>query len=75
MTSDDETTGTDGVPVAPSVVVHGVATPEELAALVAVLSAVAGGDEPASDGASSTWAARGGALVVFDRASVTLPEI
>ena len=34
--------------MAPAIVVRGEATPEELAALVAVLSAASGGDEPAS---------------------------
>ena len=47
-----------GVPAAPAIVVHGDATPEEVAALVAVLSAVSGGEDPASDGATSTWTAR-----------------
>jgi len=58
MTSADEA----APPNAPAVVVRGAATPEELAALVAVLSAASGGDEPASDGATSTWAAHAGAL-------------
>jgi hypothetical protein len=44
-------------PAAPSIVVHGMATPEQVAALVAVLSAASGGDEPASDDSTSTWAA------------------
>ena len=48
---------------APAVVVRGTATPEELAALVTVLAAAAGGGEaPASDGTASTWAAHRGAL-------------
>ena len=51
-----------GVPATPSIVVHGDATPEEVAALVAVLSAVSGGEDPASDGATSTWTARYAAM-------------
>ena len=63
----DETTGPDPTeaaapPTAPSIVVHGDATPEQLAALVAVLSAASGGDEPASEGTSSTWATRTAAM-------------
>ena len=46
----------------PAIVVRGHATPQELAAQVAVLSAVSGGEEPASDRATSTWAAHAGAL-------------
>jgi hypothetical protein len=45
-----------------AVVVRGAATPEELAALVAVLSAASGRDQPASDGSTSTWAAHAVAL-------------
>jgi hypothetical protein len=56
--TDDETTPT----TAPAVVVRGSATAEELAALVAVLSAASGGDAPAPDGATSTWAAHSAAL-------------
>ena len=56
----------DGVPAetaaAPAVVVHGRATPEEVAALVAALSAVAGGEPPASEHPSSTWAAHSAAM-------------
>jgi hypothetical protein len=56
----DPARGADG---APAVVVRGTATPEELAALVTVLVAAAGGGEaPASDGTASTWAAHRGAL-------------
>jgi Acyl-CoA carboxylase epsilon subunit len=47
---------------APAVVVRGNATPEELAALVTVLAAAGGGEAPASDGATSTWAAHRGGL-------------
>ncbi|HSO65433.1 MAG TPA: acyl-CoA carboxylase subunit epsilon [Ornithinibacter sp.] len=53
----------------PAIVVRGDATPEELAALVAVLSAVSGGDgdgdgdgETASDDTGSTWAAHSAAM-------------
>lgn len=47
----------------PAVVVRGHATPEEVAALVAVLSAVSGGDDDAaSDGTASTWAAHSAAM-------------
>jgi predicted DNA-binding transcriptional regulator YafY len=42
--------------------VHGEATPEELAALVAVLSAASGGDDTASDDRVSTWAAHAAAM-------------
>ena len=42
--------------------VRGEATPEQLAALVAVLSAASGGDEPASDGSTSTWATHSAAM-------------
>ncbi len=63
----DDTTGPDPTeaaapPTAPSIVVHGDATPEQLAALVAVLSAASGGEEPASDGSTSTWAAHSAAM-------------
>ncbi len=62
MTTDDETTDPAQVeapvaPAAPVVVVHGEATAEQLAALVAVLSAASGGDEPASGPPFSPWAA------------------
>ena len=49
----------------PAIVVRGDATPEELAALVAVLSAASGGDgdgDPASDDTASTWAAHSAAM-------------
>ena len=46
----------------PAVVVRGAATPEELAALVAVLSATSGRGVAASDGSPSTWAAHAVAL-------------
>jgi len=49
-------------PAAPAIVVHGAATPEQLAALVAVLSAASDGDAPAPEGSSSTWAARSAAM-------------
>ena len=49
-------------PAAAAIVVRGEATPEQLAALVAVLSAASGGDEPASEGTSSTWATRTAAM-------------
>ncbi|HET7820871.1 MAG TPA: acyl-CoA carboxylase epsilon subunit [Ornithinibacter sp.] len=63
----DETTASDATeaaapPAAPSIVVHGDATPEQLAALVAVLSAASGGDQPASEGSTSTWAAHSAAM-------------
>ena len=66
MTADD-TTGSDPTeaaapPAAPAIVVRGDATPEQVAALVAVLSAASGGDEPASDGSPSTWAAHSAAM-------------
>ena len=59
---NDDATATGGAPVAPAVVVRGVATPEELAALVAVLSAASGGDETSSGTTSSSWAAHASAL-------------
>ena len=46
----------------PAIVVHGDATPEQLAALVAVLSAASGGDAPASEQSGSPWAAHSVAL-------------
>ena len=49
-------------PPPPAVVVHGHATAEELAALVAVLWAASGGDEPASGRSRSTWAAHSAAM-------------
>ena len=49
-------------PAAPAIVVHGDATPEEVAALVVVLSAMSGGEDPASDGTASTWAAHWAAM-------------
>ena len=55
-------TDADAAPAAPAIVVRGDATPEQLAALVAVLSAASGGDEPASDGSSSAWATRTAAM-------------
>ena len=65
--ADDETTAPAVVdalvaPATPAVVVHGEATAEELAALVAVLSAASGGDDPASGQPSSTWAAHTAAM-------------
>jgi hypothetical protein len=62
-----DTTGPDATEAAapttaPAIVVHGDATPEQLAALVAVLSTASGGDEPASDGSTSTWAAHSAAM-------------
>ncbi len=54
--------GETAAPVAPAVVVHGDATPEQLAALVAVLSAASGGDGPAAEDSSSTWAAHSAAM-------------
>ena len=54
----DATPAAEAAPAPPAVVVRGDATPEELAALVAVLSAVSGGDDDtASDDTASTWAA------------------
>jgi hypothetical protein len=62
--ADDSTGAPEAAapPVAPAVVVHGDPTPEQLAALVAVLSAASGGDEPASEGSTSTWAAHSTAM-------------
>jgi Acyl-CoA carboxylase epsilon subunit len=61
-----EATGAKAIEAAPraaaAIVVHGGATPEQLAALVAVLSAASGGDAPASDGSTSTWAAHSAAM-------------
>ena len=61
----DETTGSGeaaATAVPPAIVVRGEATPEQLAALVAVLSAASGGDAPASGRPGSTWAAHTVAL-------------
>ena len=55
-------TDAEAPPAAPAIMVRGDATPEQLAALVAVLSAASGGDEQASDGSSSTWATRTAAM-------------
>jgi Acyl-CoA carboxylase epsilon subunit len=55
-------TDAEAAPAAPAIAVRGDATPEQLAALVAVLSAASGGDEPASDGSSSAWATRTAAM-------------
>jgi len=70
--AENETTGAEAAEAelpaapaasaAPAIVVHGGATPEQLAALVAVLSAASGGEEPASDGSTSTWAAHSAAM-------------
>ena len=46
----------------PAIVVHGEATAEELAALVAVLTAASRGEEPASERSRSTWAAHSAAM-------------
>ena len=54
----DETTAS----ARPAIVVHGEATPEQLAALVAVLSAASGGGDRASDDRVSTWAAHAAAM-------------
>ena len=61
-TNDHAPGETAVAPAAPVVVVHGEATAEQLAALVAVLSAVSGGDDPASSQPSSTWAAHTAAM-------------
>ena len=53
--------GPDAV-VPPAIVVHGAATPEQVAALVAVLSAASGDDTLAGADTSSTWAARSAAM-------------
>jgi len=53
--------GPDAV-VPPAIVVHGAATPEQVAALVAVLSAASGDDAPAGADTASTWAARSAAM-------------
>ena len=55
-------TDAEAPPAAPAIVVRGDATPEQLAALVAVLSAASGGDHPASGQPSSTWAAHTAAM-------------
>ncbi len=65
--ADDASTVSGGAEAAvtaapPAIVVRGEATPEQLAALVAVLSAASGGDEPASGPSGSTWAAHSVAL-------------
>jgi hypothetical protein len=49
-------------PAPPAIVVRGEATAEQIAALVAVLSAASGGDGPASDASTSTWAAHSAAM-------------
>ena len=54
----DETTAT----ARPAIVVHGEATPEQVAALVAVLSAASGGGDTASKDRLSTWAAHAAAM-------------
>jgi hypothetical protein len=46
----------------PSIVVAGEATAEELAALVAVLSAASGGESAAPERSASTWATHAVAL-------------
>ena len=63
----DDTTGSDTTeaaapPVTPAIVVHGDATPAQLAALVAVLAAASCGEDPASDVSTSTWAAHSAAM-------------
>ena len=63
--ADQPTTaaGAPAPPVAPAIVVRGEATPEQLAALVAVLSAASGGEDPASGREPpSGWAAHTVAL-------------
>jgi hypothetical protein len=63
MADDDTAPDAVAAPAPPAIVVRGDATPEQLAALVAVLSAASGGDEPASEGStSSTWAAHSVAM-------------
>ncbi|NHA66751.1 acyl-CoA carboxylase epsilon subunit [Phycicoccus flavus] len=52
------TAGADPAPEAPVIRVHGPATPEEVAALVAVLVAAGGGAEGPEPRATSTWASR-----------------
>ena len=62
-TVDASTPSPDAAPTAPAVVVHGDATPEELAALVAVLSALSGGeDDAAAHATASPWAAHAAAM-------------
>ncbi|HYN67672.1 MAG TPA: acyl-CoA carboxylase epsilon subunit [Ornithinibacter sp.] len=61
-TTDSGATDAVAPPVAPAIVVRGDATPEQLAALVAVLSAASGGDDPASEHSTSTWAAHSAAM-------------
>jgi hypothetical protein len=57
MTAPDDTTGTTGRP--PLRLVRGDATPEEVAALLAVLSAAsAGGDAKPAPRHTSQWASR-----------------
>ncbi len=53
-TPDDEATPAD-----PAIRVLGDATPEEVAAVVAVLSAVTGSGEDPADAPGSRWVARG----------------
>jgi hypothetical protein len=56
--TDDQTTRAE----APAIVVRGEATPEELAALVAVLSAASGGEDPGSERSASSWATHSAAM-------------
>jgi Acyl-CoA carboxylase epsilon subunit len=57
--SDDQTQERPDVPDAPPLrLVRGRATPEELAALVAVLAAAGGGTEPRRPAPISQWADR-----------------
>ncbi len=44
-----------GAPPSPAIGIHGTATAEQVAALVAVLSAVGGDETPADDGRAALW--------------------
>ncbi|QKE85566.1 acyl-CoA carboxylase epsilon subunit [Arthrobacter sp. NEB 688] len=46
----------------PAIVVHGPATAEDVAAVVAVLAAAGAGEQPAPTGRTSTWAAHDAAV-------------
>ena len=54
----EQTDAGTGAPTPPSIEVVGDATPEQVAALVAVLSGIGGGDEDPPAGPPSRWAAR-----------------
>lgn len=60
VTSADEQTDTPTpeAPAGPRIEIIGNASPEQVAALVAVLSAVGGGEDEAPSGPTSRWASR-----------------